>query len=297
MPTTLSIAVHDDSEHVLVELENDEAFERVLLFPLGRKMEEDPKIDHRDDLAAQVVDAADERSGVGNVGEAPRLRDLLHAHDVDAVFFARERESHHLEVDFVRFLGRLGRFGPRVLLEQFASALLLLGLADRRLEATPFFELTLQAQLEKLAHVDDEANRTVAEDGGSGDAGRLRELVAKRLYDHVLLADEGIHHEADALVGGADDDDEVVVALLVRRYPEEPVEPEQGDDVVSDVEDLVVVDHPDVGGLDPVALDDAGDRDGVDLFADAHEQALDDGQGEGELDGEAACPCRAGSRR
>ena len=68
---------------------------------------------------------------------------------------------------------------------------------------------------------------------------------------------------------------------------EKAVEAQEGHDVVPNIEDLVVVDHPNVRGLDSVTLDDARDRYRIGLSPHADKESLDDGQGEGQLYREA----------
>src|SRR5207248_9104 len=102
--------------------------------------------------------------------------------------------------------------------------------------------------------------------------------------DHQLfLAHQFFDYQAEAILAYGDDDDEKF--LLGRRFgmPLQSLQPHQSEDFIAQFENLAIVHAVEFAFVCAADLHDRGQRHGVNLFADAEKQGLDDSQCERHL--------------
>src|SRR2546422_991423 len=142
--------------------------------------------------------------------------------------------------------------------------------------------------------VEDEADAAVTQDGGAGDALDLPEVRFQALDHHLLLAEETVDEERSAAPLVLDDDHESLRGILgVGVDTEEPTEAKHGKGLPTDHYDL----ERSLDGMDAArrGLDRFGDADegqDIDLVPHPQDLAVEQGQGQGQLDEEARAPAR-----
>ncbi len=151
-------------------------------------------------------------------------------------------------------------------------------------------------ELNEKVGVEDEADLTVAEDGGTCEGGVFLDALAEAFDDDFLFADEVVHEEASLAVAAFEDDDDAVGRVGGAGGDVEVfVEPEHGDESSADVDHFVFFveagEHF-IGGAEGFADGKGGDD--VSLLANADDEAVDDSEGEGEENAEFAALVRGG---
>ncbi len=92
--------VYNCSVNLVVNVKDKHVFQA---FGSGfiRQMKEGPKVNNRDNVAAQVIYPADKGSGVRHKCKFIGFRDFFYTHNVHAIIFSREGESYHLEIHVI----------------------------------------------------------------------------------------------------------------------------------------------------------------------------------------------------
>src|SRR5690606_12397403 len=93
----------------------------------------------------------------------------------------------------------------------------------------------------EVRDVEDERDASVAHDGGARDAGHLAVVRFEVLDDDLVLADQLVHEQRDALALGLHHDDGRVApgGLLRAGHGEEVLQRHDGKELVAHLEDLV----------------------------------------------------------
>ena len=146
--------------------------------------------------------------------------------------------------------------------------------------------------------VQDQGHRAVSSNGGAGDALHVAIVLGDGLDDHVLLPEQLVDNQADLAVLEADDDQGELVVFagfglqVGQRRPEDFLEGGHGDDPLADAYDLAALDALYLRATDGDDFGDGLQGNGIDALADPGHEGTEDGQGQRQLDGDAAALSR-----
>ena len=151
----------------------------------------------------------------------------------------------------------------------------------RAVRQQPFL-LAMGDEIDERGDVEDERDLAAAEDGRAADAAQVGEQAAERLDDGLELAHQLIDDDAGTLTAELNDDD-----ALARRHRafhlEQLAQADEWQRFAAQVEEVAV--SGEILVFD--AFDDGIQWDDVGDLADTDLEAVDDGQGERQTDGES----------
>ena len=198
----------------------------------------------------------------GTSRDLDHANDFLNLRDVDAVLFAAQSKRNDLD----DLAGEL--------LFLFFSAI------GHHVSHTP--ENSARAELPadvRIAHqrmyVDDQRDRTVAQDRRARDARDPADHVGERFDDDFLLAFERVDHQADLAPLQSDDHDHHLVRVARPAELEEVRDAQQRNDLAAQRDHFVTVHAANVGHLDALRFDDRIERNRVQFFARRVRAALE----------------------
>ena len=146
--------------------------------------------------------------------------------------------------------------------------------------------------------VDDQHRRAVLHQRAGGDVLDLAELRVERLHDQFALAEKAVDDEAVGVVLVADDDHRQLVAGDGRRVGRQHLaRRDQADVPAVELEMLAAFEQLDLVLRQLERADDVGERKGVGLAGDLHQQRADDGERHRQLQLKPRALARPGTRR
>src|ERR1700719_29190 len=125
-------------------------------------------------------------------------------------------------------------------------------------------------------NVDNQRDRSVAENRGAGDTGDATHYVGERFDDDLLLALERIDDEPHLAALQSDDDDHHLLRIALAAKTKKFGDAHERDDLPAQRDYLVAVHRANVFHLDPLRLDDRIQRNRVEFIGYADEQRLND---------------------
>ena len=146
--------------------------------------------------------------------------------------------------------------------------------------------------------VDNQHGRAVLHERAGGNVLDLAELRVERLHDQFALAEKAVDDETVRMVLVADDDDRQFVPGHGRRVDRQHLTPRDETDVPAvELEMLAALEPLDLVLRQLERADDVGERKGVGLAGDLHEQRADDGDRDRQLQLKTRALARLGRSR
>ena len=141
-----------------------------------------------------------------------------------------------------------------------------------------------------FADVEDQHHRPVAENGGAADQFAGDDGLVQRLDHQFFLAHQFVHHQSELALAAADHDDEDAPVSMAAGRRRQPVQADQREHLVAELQHLVAVHAVNVGLAGACDLQHRFERDGIQALGDAEEHGADNGQRQrqAQLEGGAA---------
>jgi len=133
----------------------------------------------------------------------------------------------------------------------------------------------LFANLRHRHRINDQCDTSVPQNGGTGNAGNICQIVAERLDGHLLLSNQAGNHEPHPLLGGTDHHDVTEIIRFTSRLDTEySLQPDQRQHYVAQFQNLLPADYMELPLIYPDGFQDGRERDGVDFSLNFNQQGL-----------------------
>ena len=121
-------------------------------------------------------------------------------------------------------------------------------------------------------NVEDQDDRSIAEDGSAAHNRRRDQLIFERLDDKFFFAHEAIDRQAELAAASADHDHENTRGAFAHGVRTKPVQPNERENLLAQLKHLVVVDAVNALLGDPRDFRDGSKRHGVKASVDAEQE-------------------------